>query len=384
MFLDGFSGEDKVQGKRRGKFGDGLQSGTAVLLRSDEVSIEISSNGHRWLFDWQSPSTWSGLVTQCLRITTKRSKARYGMFDCAVDTRIKISGLSCDVFSESQFLFLSPLSAQRTMSNFAGDILLGEEFSGSIYVKQMRVIEGDGKNKYGFNFHLLDMQSRDRINHLHEAHKLQHTFLIWHVELLKGNKEAAKLLIGCLGDSTSLEARAFRTHAISEAGATCLAGVFLALNPGTFPVLDTDYSGHAIITKKMKKETVNVKECLYNVLKISPSILSPQLAWDQLKEDLAKNSEEVEWTIEHFLAMTIVQQALCSEAVYCVDYGKEPSGADVKMSVHSSSRYEVSDVKPGGRAEAAGVFPGCELVRVSGFHDLPSWEPAKDALSSIP
>ncbi|CAE8743155.1 unnamed protein product [Polarella glacialis] len=253
----------------------------------------------------------------------------------------------------------------------------------------MRVIAKDGKNKYGLNFNLLSMKSRDRADHLPESSKLLHTFLTWHVELLSGNRKAAQLLYDVLLDSDSLEARAFKCHAISESGATLLAKEFLVRHPGNFPILDTDYDGHALVTKKLKKTAVNLKESLYSVMSPSPLVESPEKAWETLKQELARSSRHVPWTPEYSLAATIVQQLLSTDTQHVVLYKETDPGWDVELkwtghvcdntnnnknNNNNNNKFIVGKVQPGGPAAQAGVSPGCQLVRLNDIN-LKDWCP---------
>ena len=180
MLFDGWSGQDELRGQRRGKFGDGLQSAICVLSRKLGVEVKIYSNGHIWSFDWAFTTQVAKVRNvKCLRVKTDPC-APSQPFDSIKHTKVQISGLPKNAFDETQFLFLCPSVA--SMSNDHGDILLGKDFAGTIYVREMRVLK-KAENMHGLNLQKLDPASRDRINHLQEGQKLLHSFNVWHTEV---------------------------------------------------------------------------------------------------------------------------------------------------------------------------------------------------------
>ena len=178
MLWDGWAGKDKQQGKRRGQFGDGLQSAVCVLSRETDIDLKILSSGHIWSFDWSFPSEVAKAHgKEALRVTTKVCNQNLIGFDCKIDTRIKVTGLQKAAFEESQFLFLCP--AYEVISNTSGEILLCDDFRGCMYVREMRVLQHENRagvvsNRHGLNItSQIPGQSRDRIGFLERQRNLR-------------------------------------------------------------------------------------------------------------------------------------------------------------------------------------------------------------------
>lgn len=380
MLWDGWAGKDKEQGKRRGQFGDGLQSAVVVLSRDPGVDLKIFSSGHEWSFDWSFPSEVAKAHgKEALRVTTKASRQNLIGFDCGRDTRIKITGLQKQAFDESQFLFLCP--PYEVISNSSGDILLSGQFRGCMYVREMRVLQhqaaaGVVSNRQGLNIASQNPgQSRDRIGFLSDAAKHLQTIQIWKGALSGDNQNVAELLYDALRDRSSLEARAFHLYAtqtdqIPPAHAKLLADVFAARHPNCFAILETDYRGHKIVTQKLKKQAVNIPQELFQVLRKNSEFKTPEEYWKMQQEQLAKSAERIPWTEKYHYAVTICQEALRNQVSYEVSYDSDP-GDDIFFKLSGAlhdRQILVSRVSSDGPASRAFIGIGSELVGI----DFPS------------
>ena len=374
MLWDGWAGKDKQAGKRRGQFGDGLQSAVCVLSRDADVDLKIFSSGHMWSFDWSFPSEVARAHgKEALRVTTSPCKQRFIAFDCSCDTRIKVTGLPRQAFEESQFLFLCP--SYEVLSSSLGDILLCEKFCGCIYVRDMRVLQhqqgaGVVSNRQGLNISAQNPdQSRDRIGFLGEAAKSLQVFSIWTHALSGTNRQAAELLYKALEDNHSLEARAFyayatQTNQIQPEEAKLLVDVCTARFPNAFPILETDYKGHKIVTQKLKKTAVNISEKLFYILRKWPDFKTPEEYWKMQQDKLAQHAERIPWTEKYRCAVTIVQEALRTQVSYEVVYNSDP-GDDIHFKLPGASgdqKVTVHSVCPDGPAGHAFIGVGSELV----------------------
>lgn len=316
MFLDGWS--SKEGGHARGRFGDGLQSGIAVLLRNCIINVAILSSSHEWKFSWE-PSAWvksSVQNSECLCFSTHATIVQEGIFHSARDTRVEILGLPTDAFDAGQFLFLDPdyanASPAEMISNPVGDILLGDDQKGTLFVKGMRVHHGDGKNTHGLNLKVLSMESRDRTNNLKELDKLFHVFMVWHVELLRRNQTAADLLIASLvGEPESLEALALAQNeeSLAPVASSMLSEAFCRMFPGALPVEDTDHELVALVTKRFRRRAQCVPKQLSTALLRGLGAEKPWLAWQRLRAELLR-SEDDPWTESCRLAVASLQEAL--------------------------------------------------------------------------
>ena len=374
MLWDGWAGKDKQQGKRRGQFGDGLQSAVCVLSRETDIDLKILSSGHIWSFDWSFPSEVAKAHgKEALRVTTKVCNQNLIGFDCKIDTRIKVTGLQKAAFEESQFLFLCP--PYEVISNTSGEILLCDDFRGCMYVREMRVLQHENRagvvsNRQGLNItSQIPGQSRDRIGFLGEAAKSAQTFCIWMDALAGNNREVAELLYDALSDRHSLEARAFfqyatQTNQVLPSYAQLLADVCAARFPHAFPILETDYKGHKIVTQKLKKNAVNISEKLFAVLRRAPNFRTPEEYWKMQQEELAKSAERIPWTDKYDCAVRIVQAALRTQVSYEVAYDSDP-GDDLSITVSGTppeQKLVVSKVSADGPASRACIGVGSELV----------------------
>eukprot|EP00438_Fugacium_kawagutii_P028414 Skav216771 [mRNA] locus=scaffold3378:44289:50185:- [translate_table: standard] len=415
MLWDGWAGKDKEQGKRRGQFGDGLQSAVVVLSRDSGVDLKIFSSGHVWSFDWSFPSEVAKAHgKEALRVTTKawnhnligflvddfipifrrfhlnrpsesvpeRALRLVGFawlkmlrFDCGRDTRIKVMGLQKQAFDEKQFLFLCP--PYEVISSSSGEILLSEQFQGCMYVREMRVLQHEKRvgvisNRQGLNIASQNPgQSRDRIGFLSDAAKNRETVTIWTNALAQNNRSVAELLYNALEDRRSLEAQAFhlyasRTSEILPGHAKLLADVCSARHPKAFPILETDYKGHKIVTQKLKKQAKNISPELFEVLRKSPDFKTPEEYWKMQQEELARSAERITWTDKYHHAVTICQEALRTQVSYEVSYDSDP-GDDILLQLSYVSHEQkliVRKVCPDGPASRAFIGVNSELVGI--------------------
>ena len=278
-------------------------------------------------------------------------------FKCANDTCINVSGLAKTAFQEIDFLFLC--NEASVLSNEHADILLGPEFNGYVYVRDMIVLKGSGTNKHGLNLRRYDSASRDRINHLDEGHKLLHTFNVWHSQLLWGNCRAAQMLHDALGQAESMEARALACF-VQASAVSLLTAEFSSRYPGALAILETDYRGHKIATQKLKKKTVNIKEKLYEVLRQDHSLRTPQEQWKAQQQELAKCAERTEWTNKDFHTVDIVRWSMCAKVPCKISCYADP-GEDITFRCEPTlqrPKFTVSAVAPGGAASDANLKVG--------------------------
>ena len=374
MLWDGWAGKDKEQGKRRGQFGDGLQSAVCVLSRDPGVDFKIFSSGHVWSFDWSFPSEVAKAHgKEALRVTTRACNQNLIGFDCCRDTRIKVTGLQRQAFEEAQFLFLCP--PYEVISNRAGDILLCEKFRGCMYVREMRVLqhqdrEGVVGNRQGLNIVTQNPgQSRDRIGFLSEATRSSQTVSIWISALSENNRHVAELLYDALEDRHSLEARAFflyatQTRQILSTHAQLLADVCAARFPNAFPILETDYKGHKIVTQKLKKRAINLPRELFEVLRRASDFKTPEEYWKMQQDELAQSAERLPFTDKYHYAVVICQEALRTQVSYEVAYDSDP-GNDITfrlLTEGTATKLLVSNVCADGPASRSFIGNGSELV----------------------
>lgn len=285
--------------------------------------------------------------------------------NCVDDTCVKVRGLQTSAFDEKQFLFLC--APTPTLSNDFGAILLGNEYRGSVYVREMRVLTGD-RNLHGLNLQKIVSKSRDRMDHLAEGAKLKHTFNVWHSHLQKGSKAAAELLFSALGDMNSLEALAFthnnRIERVSEKCAGMLMDVCRLKHPGAFAISETDYKGYKIVMQRIKKKAVNLNQKLIMILQKSPAFMTPEEYWEKKQRELAESARRVEGTVKDKLMIRIVLEAICASRRYSVSYPTAP-GQDIILKLKShpgtGAAWVVHEMVPEGPASVQQLPAGAEL-----------------------
>lgn len=315
MLWDGWAGKDKQQGKRRGQFGDGLQSAVCVLSRETDVDLKIFFSGHIWSFDW---------------------------------------------------------SFHEVHSNTSDEILLCDDFRGCMYVREMRVHENRAavvSNRQGLNItSQIPGQSRDRIGFLGEAAKSAQTFSICECTCWK-QSGGCRIALWCFKWPPLFRGRAFfqyatQTNQVLPSDAQLLADVCAARFPHAFPILETDCKGHKIVTQKLKKKAVNISEKLFAGLRRAPNFRTPQEYWKMQEEELAKSAERIPWTDKYDCAVRIVQAALRTQVSYEVAYDSDP-GDDLSITVSGTSpeqKLVVSEVSADGPASRACIGVRSELV----------------------
>ena len=134
-FLDGVRGDDKKLGKRRGKFGDGLPSATAVFLNHD-VTLWITSCAVLWHFAFKANPQFG---ESCLCIKTRRPgsiddprrpsvRTSDDSFQEATDVSVRICLGKSNAFQPKRYIFLNPPGLE--VQTFYGDLLLEQAFKG--------------------------------------------------------------------------------------------------------------------------------------------------------------------------------------------------------------------------------------------------------------
>ena len=241
-----------------------------------------------------------------------------------------------------------------------------------MYVREMRVHENRAavvSNRQGLNItSQIPGQSRDRIGFLGEAAKSAQTFSICECPCWK-QSGGCRIALWCFKWPPLLRGRAFfqyatQTNQVLPSDAQLLADVCAARFPHAFPILETDYKGHKIVTQKLKKKAVNISEKLFAGLRRAPNFRTPEEYWKMQQEELAKSAERIPWTDKYDCAVRIVQAALRTQVSYEVAYDSDP-GDDLSITVSGTSPEQqlvISEVSADGPASRACIGVRSELV----------------------
>ena len=151
-----------------GKFGEGLKLGLLALVRETHP-IKIRSGGEVWVPSIQRSEKFQADVLVFDIWKGREPKQRVA---------IEIGGIEEDEWlsMKDKFLFLADLDEDERVKTSSGSLLLGDRFSGKVYVKGIFVSD-DPKLQYGYDLVDADL---DRDRKMVERYSLQwKTNSIW-------------------------------------------------------------------------------------------------------------------------------------------------------------------------------------------------------------
>jgi hypothetical protein len=151
-----------------GKFGEGLKLGLLALVREGHA-LKIRSGGEVWVPTIQRSEKFQADVLTFDIWKGREPKQRVA---------IEVGGIEEEEWlsMKDKFLFLVTLSDNERVTTHSGSLLLGDRFSGKLYVKGIFVAD-DAKLKYGYDLTDADL---DRDRKMIEKYSLQYkTNSIW-------------------------------------------------------------------------------------------------------------------------------------------------------------------------------------------------------------
>lgn len=220
-------GETSKTGKRglRGEHGEGLDLALLAAARAN-YKVKVRTGNETWTPALERVKAYGH--NRCLVINTRKVSKTFN----GVQVTIEMPEEDWRLF-EKRFLFLTP--PPRKVNTSEGELLLGEEYSGKIFVKGIYVMHAHSSGGFGFNFTEMRL---DRDRQMIGAFDLQWAMARIVSEAL--GRDPAQFVGTILGllDRDSDEVRYLDSHLESgSAGARAVADAFVAEHgPEAVPV----------------------------------------------------------------------------------------------------------------------------------------------------